>query len=122
MFTISDSPAERVAELVESLPQYVKIGPYQFRLEMWTAQQAMGARRYGECSTVEQRISIQRDHVCPVRLLDTVLHEINHALFWLCNLGDDDKEEHIVGHLATAQVQLFADNPWLHTFIQRALI
>lgn len=114
--------AERVADLLDYLPSHVKIGPYKFRLELWDALGSISSNRYGEISTIEQRITIARAHSSPEKLLDTLLHEINHALYWLADLNDGEKEENVVRRLTTAQVQLFADNPWLNMFIQRALI
>ena len=46
-----------------------------------------------------------------MKVLDTLLHELNHAVYWAYGMEDEDKEERIVGTMATAWAQIFRDNP-----------
>lgn len=104
-------------EAIDSLPPSIRVGPFDYRIEVWTAMQAAGERKFGACSTCEQKISIQRDMPTAVKAADTLLHEALHAIFWVYNIQDEDKEERSVGILAVALVALHRDNPWLAGWI-----
>lgn len=106
---------------VEALPATMRIGAFTFVIEKWTATRAAGNGRYGECSTVELRISIQRDMAGPEKAVDTFFHEVGHAIFWANGMSEEDKEERTVGAFGSAWVQLYRDNPWLLGWIAKAL-
>jgi len=74
------------------------------------------AQRFGECSTYRQEIRVDTS-LKPQKLLDTFLHEINHAIYWAYHLEDTDKEERTIGTMATAWAQIYRDNPRLLRFI-----
>lgn len=57
----------------------------------------------------------------PIKAVDTLLHEINHAIYWAYGINDDDKEERVVGTFATAWTQVFRDNPRLLQYITESL-
>lgn len=109
------------AALIAKLPASVRVGPYDFRLEKWCSHAANGARSWGECSSCEFVIRIQDNIPRPEKALDTLLHEIGHALFWTYKLQDDDKEERVVSTMATAWTQIYRDNPWLIDWIGDAI-
>ena len=107
---------------VDHLPPNIRIGPFDFALQPWDVNQSYGARRYGECSCVELRISISRGMAAPVKAVDTLIHEIGHALFWAYGIdAEKDDEERLVGSLATAWTAVYRDNPWLLAWIAEAL-
>ncbi len=106
--------------LMDDLPATVRIGPYDFRIERWSHHQASGNSRYGEFSSIEQTIRFQFDMPSRYKAVDTLFHEICHAFYWACGASDDDKEERLVGMLATAITALHRDNPWLTSWIDKA--
>lgn len=54
------------------------------------------------------------------KLVDTLLHEITHAIWWAYGLEDDDKEERIVRTMGAAWAQIWRDNPHLLGWLNEA--
>lgn len=59
--------------------------------------------------------------LAPTKMVYTLIHEINHAIYWAYKLDDEDKEERIVSTFATAWTQIYRDNPALMDFIKEKL-
>ena len=110
-------------ELFNKLPATIRIGPFDWNLVHWTSIEATAASRYGECSSHELIIRISPDMASPAKLVDTFLHEIGHAIWWVSGLSkqDNSDEERIVSATAITMVQVFRDNPWLTRWIDRCL-
>ncbi len=53
--------------------------------------------------------------------VDTLLHEIFHAIFFTYGIQEDDDEERTVAALGTAWVQVLRDNPELRKYIERCV-
>lgn len=109
------------SEAIAALPLTVRIGPYDFTVIKDGPLVSQSKGRWGECSTVEQRLSIQAEMPTPQKAVDTFFHEVMHAVFWAYNVADEDKEERIVGTLGTALTALHRDNPWLSSWVAQAL-
>jgi hypothetical protein len=69
---------------------------------------------------MEHTIRIRPDVPSRWVIVDTVLHEINHAIFWAYLLRDNDDEERTVATIATGWTQVFRDNPALLAWIGSA--
>src|SRR5690606_40211864 len=82
----------------------------------WTTIASHAAGRFGEFSNLEMLVRVDSS-VNPMKVLDTLIHEINHAIYWAYGIEDEDKEERIVGTMATAWAQIYRDNPDLLRFI-----
>lgn len=76
-------------------------------------------KRYGEYSYNTSTIYVGLSYPITI-ILHTLIHEINHAIFWLYNIEKDDDEERIVNTMANAWVQVYKDNPKLVEFIRKA--
>lgn len=105
------------------LPNSIRVGPFDFTVREWTHQEGYSRGRYGEMSTVDFTISVDQT-TAPVKLVDTILHEIGHAIYWAYGIEDGDQEERLVGTLATAWTQVWRDNPsllhWVGATLGRA--
>lgn len=106
---------------VERLPNSIRIGGYDWAIEKWSSHQSASAQRYGECSIIEQTIRVQLDMPTRFKAVDTLMHEVMHAVFWVYGIHDDDKEERIVAALGSATMALHRDNPWLTKWIEKVL-
>ena len=54
--------------------------------------------------------------------VDTLIHEINHAVFAIgCLKSKEEKEERVCSVMASVWTQIFRDNPHLMRFIQKEL-
>lgn len=98
-----------VADLLAALPQAIRVGPYDFAVGLLPE----GDENYGLFSPNEMTIRVRPDVPSVVHVIDTVLHEIMHAIFWAYLLREADDEERTVGTLATGWTQVYRDNPGL---------
>jgi hypothetical protein len=97
----------------DKLPKSIRVGPYDYRIELWDNAAARASHRFGEFSSIEGCIRIQHDLANIPQLVDVVIHEACHALYSAYQIMDDDKEERIVSSLGTGWTQIFRDNPAL---------
>jgi hypothetical protein len=108
-------------QAIEALPPSLKIGPFDFGIEKLSAQRASGKDCFGEFSACEGQIALQLDMPSAVKAAETLLHEAGHAIYAICALAEDDKEERIVSVFATGWAQVLRDNPWLLRWLERSL-
>ena len=113
---------------INGLPDRVKVGPYfyGFSIEdiVWDKpdepEENERMRLYGQCRNVDQVIRLQRDYRCVGQAIDTVIHELLHAIWWSFHLDDKLEEEPAVTNIATGWTQLLMDNPKLDSWLTRA--
>lgn len=110
-----------ISALNASLPAFVRVGPYDIALTPMGGIDTYARRAVGQFSARELTISYAREAPSKVDALDTLLHEINHAIFWAYRIYDEDKEERTVGTFATGWTQVYRDNPWLLEWIREAV-
>lgn len=71
----------------------------------------LGQDRVGSCDNNLQIITVDANQSL-VEEVDTVLHEVLHAIFYTMKIGlDMDTEEKVVSALATGLVGVLQDNP-----------
>jgi hypothetical protein len=109
-----------VAALNAKLPGSMRIGPYDVALEPMSGVKTYATGNVGQFSARELRISYRAEASSSLDALDTLLHEVNHAVFFAYHMREDDKEERIVSMFATAWTQVYRDNPWLIEWIREA--
>jgi hypothetical protein len=109
-------------DAIDLLPDSIRIGAFDFAIVRWTHHEATDNQRWGEFSSIMQRICIQRDMPTVFKAVDTFLHEVTHGLFWTAGLKDDDKEERIVTALGAGWMQIHRDNPWLALWLTQAFL
>lgn len=105
---------------IVKLPEKVKVACFDITIEAWTHHKASENARFGEFSALTLTIRIDNS-LSDIKKVDTLLHEINHAIYWAYSMDDNDKEERIVGTFATAWTQVYRDNPELLKFIGDSL-
>jgi len=103
------------------LPKAIRVGAFDFAVEVLKPMTAGALRRFGEFSAMENCIRVD-PNADRIKVLDTLLHEINHAVFWAYNIDDKDDEERTVGHMASAWTQIYRDNPDLLRFISESVM
>jgi hypothetical protein len=106
-----------------NLPQVLRIGAFDFRVESWEHMAAAAAGKFGEFSAIEMVIRVDQT-VNHYKVIDTLLHEVHHAIWWAYGIQDSDAEERIVNILSSALLQVFRDNPelvvWIRAMLQKA--
>jgi len=110
-----------VKDLIKSLPCSVRVGPYDFRLETMSNREAVGANAFGMFSQSEACIKLHSGLVSAALAIDTLIHEITHAIYWAYHIHERDDEERTVSIMGTAWAQIYRDNPWLLAWIARGL-
>ena len=105
---------------MNNLPSKIKVSCYDIAIKQWHPESANAKENYGQFSSQDLSIGIDAS-VHPVKLVDTLIHEVYHAIFWTGGLKDEDDEERTVGVLATGFTQVCRDNPELVKFIQSNL-
>ena len=108
-----------MAELPDGLPGMIKIGYMDFTLESWDARAANSARRYGECSHIEQTIRVEFCH--GRKSANTLIHEIMHAVAAMQNVEDGATEEQFVTSVANGLSTVWRDNPDVFAWIGKTL-
>lgn len=102
------------------LPTSIRVAAYDVKITAWTGDEGTIRQRFGEWSGLSQeiRLDVTRD---PVKQVDTLLHELNHAIYWAYGIEDEDNEERLCAILSTAYTQVFRDNPQVLHFIKENL-
>ena len=96
---------------VVALPTSVRVCGFDFDIVAYRRMEAVGAQNWGEFSSAELTIRID-PCARPQKVVDTMLHEILHAMMWVYDLhGRTDDEERMCSVLATAWLAFFRDNP-----------
>lgn len=103
------------------LPATIRIGPFDYTLKTMSAVESSARHRYGECSPQQEEITLAISHPSLVKLVDTLLHEITHAIFDAANIEEGDKDERIVTKSGTGWTQVYRDNLWLLDWIKDCL-
>lgn len=105
---------------VRGLPKAVKVGPHTFTVvERGKAWEAMTGA-YGHTNYNDYSIDVVTEHRLS-NVVDTLLHEIFHAIFYTYDLKDEDVEEKVVRVGTTAWLQVMRDNPELMTFVNKSV-
>jgi hypothetical protein len=109
------------------LPARLKVGAY------WNAIEVVPELRdadddtplYGEYSPTRQELRFQRDYPCIGQAIDTVLHEVMHAVYRAYRIPEHEAdEETVVSSMAHGLACVMIDNPdferWLSAASKKA--
>jgi len=95
----------------------VKIAALDFNIEYVPLNEEL----FGDFSYLNSRIRIEKNLSGPP-LVDTILHEMNHAVWKVWQLKDrKEDEERVVAVMAAAWTQIFRDNPGFSKWMQKEL-
>jgi hypothetical protein len=98
-------------DFVKGLPSSFRVAAFDISIEIKDGNWAGTENKWGMFTAIEQKICIQGDMPNKYKFIDTLLHELNHAVWWAYGIEDEDKEERVVGTMATGWTQLYRDNP-----------
>ena len=90
----------------------IKVGAYVFTVEPMTKDYFHQSKRYAEFDNYNSVIKVYMD-VSNAHILDSLLHEINHALYFAYGIRDEDNEERTVTKIASGWAMIYKDNPKL---------
>jgi hypothetical protein len=100
---------------IDNLPRAIRIGPHDIRFAALGPAEAR--KNYGTFVPAEQEIRLHQEYASGSMAVDTVLHEIIHAVFAVATVQVEQGEEHVVSNLATYLAQIIRDNPGLVTWL-----
>lgn len=100
------------------LPETIRIGAYDISLilEMHPKGEK-GDAVFGLWADSEHKIVLAMDQPGRIRAANTLIHEINHAIFSACGMSDRESEERVCTALANGWCQVWRDNPKLMAWI-----
>jgi hypothetical protein len=102
------------------LPKKVTVGAYTFKIKRWSQEMTQDKDAYGQFLPRQMYIGLD-PNLTGTLLLDTLIHEINHCVFFAYNIHDKDEEERTVHTISTAWTQIYRDNPRLLKFIAKTV-
>ena len=103
------------------VPDKIKIGYREYRLEEWKQTVASANEAQGQFFAKEGIIGFTAEEK-GVSHANTILHECLHAIIYQWNMELDDKvEELVVNGLANGLTTIFVDNPKLMDFLKEKI-
>lgn len=109
-----------MSSIFDGFPPSLRIGQYD--LAIVYADQVDDDANNAGLYTPGVSITFRKDQPNAVFALDTVLHEINHAIYDFCGLQDGSNEESVIKAMASGWAMVYRDNPafcnWLYRMIQ----
>ena len=103
---------------LDGLPSSIRIGPYDIAIavkDRINDDDDVGEYNHG------QSICLRTNQYNPMFAVDTVLHEVGHALYKCSGLDDGSSEESVITALASGWTQVFRDNPELLSWLYRMM-
>ena len=99
------------------LPESVRVAHVDIKICEWDQLESSVEHMWGSFIAAKMQINVTAQDRQFHEVLCTLLHEINHAIFWAYLLQDDDKEERICDVMAVGWAQVYRDNPQIVRFI-----
>lgn len=107
--------------LYDRLPASIRVGPYDIALIVESPEWAEENTAFGLFKFWLMTIQLSSEQPSPIHMLDTFLHEVNHAVWYVQGIKPRDSEERKVTAISTAWAQTYRDNPWLLDIIRAAI-
>jgi hypothetical protein len=106
--------AKPTVSCYDGMPTTLRIGCYQFRVEVTDFEDSEAERTFGHMNPLSQKIRL-RPGMTSQNLANTWLHEVMHALHWFMEAGQgkdmDDMEEDYTSKGASGLCLFFQMNP-----------
>ena len=102
------------------IPEKIKIGYKEYRLEKWKQTVASANEAQGQFFEKEGIIGYT-DEEKGVSHANTLLHEIIHAVVYQWNIDVGEKEETIVNGLTNGLTTVLVDNPKLMDYLRKSI-
>lgn len=90
------------------LPKTIKVGPYFWKVVHRKIPEVEECR--GDCIPTKETIRITTG-LSKLTTVETLMHEVFHAIYYSWSLEDEDKEERVVSLISTAFAAVLLDNP-----------
>lgn len=101
------------------LPDTMTIGHQVYSIEPKDKSWFRDSEKFGHCDFLGASIAVANEDMNDAHIVNTLIHEVLHALWREYNLPQDC-EEHLVTCLANGLTQTFRDNPDFVKVLKRA--
>lgn len=105
--------------MMDGLPKTVRIGPHDIKFSEMSKSDA--DKLYGLFVPTEKAIKLNNEYCTGSEAVETVLHEMIHAIFNVSKLEAKHGEERIAGTVGVYLAQVFRDNPELIAWMQQTV-
>lgn len=104
------------AEYVDSLPDSIRVGPFDFNIvKADSIEDDTAWGTFHGCT-----LTIARHQLTKAHAADTLMHELLHIIWDIYALGDGEKEERAVHAISIGLTQVYRDNPWVFEWVMQA--
>lgn len=93
------------------MPRSVVIGHRTWKIRPYPPAKADKAREDGACVYATTTLLVRNHNRSTVQRANTLLHEMEHAIWDEAGLTAGDSEEKIVSAVSNIRMQVFRDNP-----------
>ena len=118
MSSLIASRRQVAIKALAALPETIKVGAHDVvilvRDKFLTTRDLLG--QYDSDAMV---ISLSADLHTPQQVVETFVHEVNHAIYRQHALEDSDGEERIVLTMSAGLLAVMRDNPWYGKWISK---
>lgn len=109
---------KKALQALAALPEFIKVGAHDVAIVV--RDRFLTTRNLlGQYDSDAQVISLSEDLMTPTHVVETFIHEVNHAIYRQAALQDNDEEERIVLTMSLGQVAIVKDNPWYGPWVQK---
>ena len=99
---------------VKGLPENIRVGVFSVPINLIPAAISEQRGYWGAFQPTIHAIEISEDFPSAAKALETLIHEIFHAVFWINHIDlKVDDEERVVLSFGKSMAQIYADNPSL---------
>ena len=104
-------------DIMQKLPKTIRISAHDFTIKEWNAIESHDSGLYGQWSELALEIRVNST-LKLYQVLETLLHEINHAIVRFYNIKEGDNHERVVEAMSVGWTQVYRDNPTLISWIK----
>ena len=109
---------KRALAALAALPEVIKVGAHDvailIRDKFLTTHDLLG-----QYDSNAQVVSLSDQLETSTHVVETFIHEVNHAIYRSAALEDSDGEERIVLTMSLGQVALVKDTPWYRGWVSK---
>lgn len=103
------------------LPTAVKVGYQRYRIDLMSEEERRNSGgKLGSCDHLRSVIKLS-DHLAGPEAVNTLLHEVMHAIWWVWSIGEETAEERGVTNITNGLCCVIADNPDFCKWLSRNL-
>ena len=105
---------------VLNIPKSVKVAGETIDIETFGLEAASVAGIFGAFHPLHSKLVVC-DELTKMSCLNTLIHELGHAIYFYYGIEDEDLEEKTVNQMGTGWAQIWKDNPDLVKFLNYAV-